>query len=365
MVLRALIPGLAKLRDDAMGTAGAAVDRLLVHTALELARRSPDREDVSREDHGARLAQLGHVAAAYDVPAWRDEPHTFFATPPAIDPALHPVRALPEGAGAVVDLAWPSGFEPVHPAPREQWSAKVENQTAAARAWLHTDARAAIVCVHGYLGGKPAFEEMAFSAQWLHGLGLDVVLPVLPFHGARCSSGRQGSWPGRDPWRTVEGFAQAVWDLRGLIAWLRARGAPSVTVFGMSLGGYTTALLSTVDAPDHAVMMIPMASLADVYAEHREGRDDAPPPWLRPRIDEAFRVVSPFTRAPRITGDRALVLAASGDQITRTSHAERIAAHFNTECETFPGGHILQLGRGRAFRSLARFLSRHGVIASR
>jgi dienelactone hydrolase len=364
MVFRALLPHLAKLRDDAAGAAGAALDRALVTTALELSRRSPERESVARDDHAESLRVLARVAETYAPHL--DDPSRFFITAPAPTPRIDPVRALPRAAGAVVDLSWASGFETVHSAPRDAYHAHVENRTAWARTWLHPTPAPAIVCVHGYLGGRAGFEETSFSVEWLYGLGLDVALPVLPFHAQRCPSGRQGMFPGRDPWRTVEGFAQAIFDLRALIAWLRARGAPSVTVFGMSLGAYTSALLATVsDDVDHAALMVPLASLADAYLEHREGRDDAPPEWLRARIDDAYRVVSPLARAPRIASDRALVLAASGDRITRGSHAERLRAHFDAERHDFPGGHILQVGRGKAFGTLARFLSRHGVIAGR
>ncbi|MFO0649698.1 MAG: hypothetical protein U0326_26005 [Polyangiales bacterium] len=366
MVFRALLPHLARLRDDAAGAAGAALDRALVTTALERSRRSPERERVARDDHGESLRVLARVAETYADAQHFEDPRRFFASPAPITPRLDPVRALPGGAGAVVDLSWPSDFDTVHAAPRDAYLAHVENRTAWARAWLHPSPRPAIVCIHGYLGGRASFEEAAFSVEWLYGLGLDVALPVLPFHAQRCPSGRQGMFPGRDPWRTVEGFAHAIHDLRALIAWLRARGATSVTVFGMSLGAYTTALLSTVsDDVDHAVMMVPLASLADAYLEHREGRDDAPPEWLRARIDDAYRAVSPLSRRPRVAGDRALVLAASGDRITRASHADRLTAHFGAERHDFPGGHILQVGRGRAFGTLARFLSRHGVIAPR
>lgn len=357
---------LTRLRDGALDKAGAAVDRALVHAALDVARRSPDRERVAREDHDARLAELARVTDAYSDPAYLDDPSRFFAAPSPVDPAQTPVRALPGGAGAVVDLAWASAFEPVHAVPRDEYLGCAENRTARARVWLHPSPRAAIVCVHGYLGGRWSIEEPAFSAPWLHGLGLDVAFTLLPFHGGRCPSGRQGMFPGRDPWRTVEGFAQAVHDLRALVGWLRARGAPSVTLFGMSLGAYTSALTATVcDDVDQAVLMIPLASLADAYVEHREGRDDRAPEWLRPRIDEAFRVVSPLARPARVRGGDALVLAAGGDRITRRSHAENLRAHFDADLEVFPGGHILQAGRAKAFGATARFLAGRGVIAGR
>jgi dienelactone hydrolase len=62
--------------------------------------------------------------------------------------------------------------------------------------------------------------------------------------------------------RTNEAFGQAIWDLRGLALALRADGASAVGAMGMSLGGYTTALWSTIDPEDaggieFAVAMIP------------------------------------------------------------------------------------------------------------
>lgn len=355
---------LTRLRDELFDRAGAAFDRAVVRAALDLARHAPDRERVARDDHWGHLAELARVAEAYGDPAHISNPARFFRAPHAIQPAQTPVRALPRERGAVLDLHWPSGFEPFHPLPRDEHCTHVENLTAHARLWLHPDPRPTVLCVHGYLGGHWGLEERAFAVRWLQGLGVDVALALLPFHGVRCPQGRQGMWPGRDPWRTVEGFAQAVYDLRALIRWLRGHGAPTITLFGMSLGAYTSALVATVcDDVDHAVLMIPLASLADVYIEHRETRDDRPPSWLRPRIDQAFRVVSPLARPSRLQGTDVLVLAAGGDGITRRSHAERLAAHFGAPMEVFPGGHLLQAGRSVALASVARLLARHGLLA--
>jgi hypothetical protein len=365
-VIGKLIPGLTKIRDAAAGEVGGALDRFLVRTALNVAQRSPSRERIARGDLSARLADLARVVEAYSDEKYLSEPGSFFVAPPRIEPEIEPVSVIKNGAGAVVDLTWKSGFETVHAAPRSDYDGYVENRTAHARMWMHPTPQHAMVCVHGYLGGYPALEERAFSASWLYELGLDVVIPALPFHGRRCPEGRRGMFPAGDPWRTVEGFAQAIYDLRSLMVWLRERGALSVTFFGMSLGAYTTALLSTLDtAPDYSVLMIPLASLSDAYMEHREGRDQEAPPWLTARLEDAFRVVSPLARKARVSGKNALILSASGDQITRASHAEKLREHFDAEHSVFPGGHILQLGRGQAMGVMARFLSRHGVIPAR
>lgn len=348
-----------RLSQDALHNVGAAFDKALVSIALDRARAPTQSPEEA-------LEALARVTEAYGDPRFLSEPDAFFAPPevPAVE--VRSSRPLPDG-GAVEDLRFESAFETVHPAPRERYRSHTRNAVAYARHLRHPTPRATVLCVHGYLGGALAMEERAFNARWLYALGLDVLLVVLPFHGERATPGQRGIFPGRDPWRTVEGFAHALHDLRAWARWAQARGAPRVMSFGMSLGGYTSALLATVEpAVSPTVLMIPLASLGDAYIEHREGRPDAPPPWLATRIEMAYRVVSPFARAPRLSGDDVMVISASGDRITRTAHADRLRAHFGEgPAETFVGGHMLQFGRGTAFGALAKWLAARGVIAPR
>ncbi len=356
---------LGRLRDAALGTAGALVDRAAVDLALELGRSS--RGQASRRSPEEHLRVLARVAEAYDPQGWGPgQEEGFFVTPGA--PAVREARVgSAPGGGSVVDLVCDSGYIPVHPVAHEDFVAAEANRTAYARAWLHPQPRAAVLCVHGYLGGHMALEEAAFQVGGLYARGLDVVVAVLPFHGPRTPPEGRGSFPGRDPWRTVEGFGQAVWDLRRWRAWLGARGSSRVVLFGMSLGAYTSALAATVDGDwDGLVAMVPLASLADAYFDHRAGSPEAPPGWVRPRIEDAFRAVSPFTRPPRIRSDATLVLAAAGDRITPRAHAERIAAHFDgAPLVEFPGGHLFQAGRARAFARLGLYLESRGLVAPR
>ncbi|MBL8601633.1 MAG: prolyl oligopeptidase family serine peptidase [Myxococcales bacterium] len=358
-----VLKSLRGLTDRALGQTGAWVDRLAVDLALEVGRArttAPERDVVSP----ATVALLSEVAEAHADPSLYAM-GGFFAAPPPPEVYETRLRGLDDG-GAVYELATPSAFVPFAAAERDSFLAFEENRVATARALLHPTPRAAVLCVHGYLGGHLGFEEAAFSASKLYAWGLDVVLVNLPFHGARTPARKTGMWPGRNPWWTVSGFGQAVWDLARWRHHLRARGASRVGLFGMSLGGYTAALAVTAHSGwDFVVPMIPLASLAEVYAAHREGRPDAPPAWFAEHLDAAYRVVSPFARAPQIAPSAALVIAAEGDQITPVHHARRISAHLGATYDTFPGGHLFQARRDRAFASLEQFLERRGLIAPR
>jgi len=116
---------------------------------------------------------------------------------------------------------------------------------------------------------------------------------------------------------------------------------------------------------DFSTLMVPLASLGDAYLEHRSRLPEAPPPWVGRRIDDSLRVVSPLSRPPLVAPESVLVLAAARDAITPSAHAERLRAHFDARIDTFTGGHLLQLGRGKAWASLKDFLLERRIIAPR
>ncbi len=289
-----------------------------------------------------------------------------FAEPRAAEPSVEKRGKLPDG-GEIVDLAWPSAYEPKLAAIRQNYLAYETNRRACARLFRHDAGapRNTLVLIHGYRSGSFFVEERAFPVRWLYKLGLDVVLFTLPFHALR-GNGRTPPWPSANPARCNEGFGQAIHDLRALVKHL---APPRLAMAGMSLGGYTTALYATVAALDFACPMIPVASFPDLYWHHGAGS----PEQLRAEregitiemLRDAMAVHTPLLRGPRIDGARMLVVAAAGDRIAPPEHAERLAAHFGCEELRFAGGHVLQLGRGDAFRALARRLAEAGLIERR
>ncbi len=327
--------------------------------------RSRARSRSESLGHADRLRALAEIAALYDRPEHYAPDGTFFAPPPPIAPRTAPVR--PMRGGEVVDWSWPSGFI-LHCADvADRYLADEENATAAARLFLHEGRpRPTVILLHGYRGGQFALEERIFPVQWLFDRGLDVALGVLPFHGVRLHRGRGPLFPGSDPRITNEGFRQSVLDLRALARHLLERGAPAVGVMGMSLGGYTTSLLATVEPRlAFAVPMIPLASIAHMAKDlgRLTGSAEEQAAQLG-ALEAAYRAVSPFARAPKIAPERVLVLGAEGDRITPVEHAHRLAAHFGSKIHLFHGGHILQFGRAGAFREVGRLLGGLGLLSS-
>jgi len=290
-----------------------------------------------------------------------DAPEVFFPQPPAPDVDISPVRGF--GGGQALDLRWPSAYEPFAAEVATAHLSWESNDFAHTRLFAHSRPRATIVLIHGYLGGDHGFEERAWPVRWLFDKGLDVALFVLPLHGARRPAGRP-KFPSSDPRLTIEGFRQTVWDFRSLQTFLTARGSPTVGVMGMSLGGYSAALLSTLVADlAFAIPFIPLASIADFARDGGRFVGSAPEQRLQHRqLEETLAAVSPLSRPCRVSARGRLVVGARGDRITPPAHAQRLASHLDAPLELFTGGHLLQLGRRRGFRAVRRLLGGLGLL---
>jgi pimeloyl-ACP methyl ester carboxylesterase len=345
------------------------LDRLLTHAAANLDRamavaatRILARGPAALLSHQERVAALRRVVELYGAPQHFHQPDTFFPRASVL-PAV--ARVPSQHAPHVVEVTWPSRFEPYCAEVSERYLRRVENRTVHARLYSNGEpGRPALVLLHGYMCGQWALEERVWPLGAFVNWGLDVAILALPFHGERAAGGFGApAFPSSDPRFTVEGFRQAIQDLRGLVAFLRQRGAPQVGLMGMSLGGYTAALACTLDPYDFLVPMIPLGSLADFA---RDGGQLGSQPEQRHEqhrhLEAAYAVVSPLSRRPAIASHHALVVTGRGDRITPTHHARRLANHFGARLHTFHGGHLLQFGRGHAFRDVRHLLQRLAVI---
>jgi pimeloyl-ACP methyl ester carboxylesterase len=190
--------------------------------------------------------------------------------------------------------------------------------------------------------------------------GVDVALATLPFHGVRKVPGMGASpgFPSADPRATNEGIRQAVFDLRGLMRLFHARGTPRVGAMGMSLGGYTAALLATLEPKlAFAVPVVPLADLTE-FARGRvpDPASIASVQQSHPERMRVHRVISPLARPSLIPKERVLVIGAAADRIAPPSHALALADHFDAPLEMMPGSHLFMFGRGKPFEAAERIV---------
>jgi pimeloyl-ACP methyl ester carboxylesterase len=288
--------------------------------------------------------------------ALRDD---FFLPVRAISPVA---RVVPNelGLARVVDLSWDSDYLPFVQAVGERYARTRENHAAGVRFLGAEEKRPVAILIHGYMAGSYPVEQRLWPLVRFLRSGYDVALFTLPFHGVRANAARRGApeFPSSDPRLSNEGFRQVISDLRNFVAWLRIEGHPEVGVMGMSLGGYTAALLATVESGlSFCVPVIPLASLADFARE--QGELSAAPELEAEEhalLERIYRVVSPLERKSLIAPSRTMVVAAKADRITPVGHARKLAAHFGSQQVAWHGGHLLQLGRNAAFRRVETLL---------
>jgi pimeloyl-ACP methyl ester carboxylesterase len=97
------------------------------------------------------------------------------------------------------------------------------------------------------------------------------VVPVLPLHGPRASGRVRGEdLMTIDLVDSMHGMAQATWDVRRVIRWLReTQGAESVGVIGYSLGALVAALVASLEDDLACVIAgIPVVDLPDLFRRH-------------------------------------------------------------------------------------------------
>ena len=302
-------------------------DTILAHVALTHPAVSVDEQErVHREICEAR--------DLFRDRGWLANPIEYHqAPPPLTDPVIRPARSLR------VDfehLEFTSGYQPHAEEPgRDRWLSRAANRTAHAWVLRHGPGpRPWLICIHGYRMGFPLVDLPAFHAARLHyKYGMNVAIPVLPFHGPRKTGRRSGDgFISGDFLDTVHAEAQAMWDLRRLMSWIRMQEGAPIGAYGLSLGGYNTALLACLEELACAILGIPAtdftrltwrhgAQLQIRYAEHQG--------LVHDEVSEVLSVVSPFALEPRVPRERRYIFAAIADRLVPAAQVRDLWHHWD------------------------------------
>ena len=277
---------------------------------------------------------------------WLNEPAGFHETPPPLGPV-----AVASARTAGLDyevMRFESEFEPRRGAPgRERWLGYANNRSAEVRIIRAQRSRDWLICVHGLAMGRPWLDLRAMGADWLHRRGLNLALPVLPLHGPRAlnSLASGAGFITGDVANTLHALTQTAWDVRRLVAWLREEGAERIGLVGLSLGGYSTALIASLeDDIDCAIAGIPAAEFGELTCYHANGRALAlaTEAGITPeRISTALTPVAPLMLTPRIPREQRFIFGALADRFVPPSQVEALWRHWEKpEISWYPGGHL-------------------------
>jgi pimeloyl-ACP methyl ester carboxylesterase len=274
--------------------------------------------------------------------------------------------------GRVEMVHFESPFVTVNPELRDRYAGHRPNRTAWAQHWRHKDGPRPTLCViHGFMASPYWFNSAFFSLPWFYHHGYDVLLYTLPFHGRR--QDRISPFSGHGFF--ANGFAhvneamfQAIFDFRLFVDYLEGLGAPMIGVTGLSLGGYTTALLAAVENRLH--LAIPNCAVTDM------GRLVMEDWWptgqvlslIAPRrglpVDLLLRslsVHSPLTYPRALPRERLFIVGGLGDRLAPPEQSSWLWEHWDRcKLHWFPGNHTLHVNRGAYLREMGRFFQATG-----
>ena len=254
----------------------------------------------------------------YGDSGWLDDPAGFFPAPPP--PTDVSIRSYTKGDRTHQRISFDSGYTP-HPGEpgAERWRGYAGGEREYAMVLRHPEPRPWLVCVHGTEMGRAGLDLTLFRAWHLHhDLGLNVVLPVLPMHGPRAKGLPKGAvFPGEDVLDDVHGTAQAVWDVRRVLAWIREQqpDAP-IGLNGISLGGYIAALVASLDDDlTCAILGVPPSNLVELLGKHSGLPRNDPRRTTIGLAKPIGEMVSPLSLEPKVAPGGRFIYAGLADRI--------------------------------------------------
>jgi hypothetical protein len=254
----------------------------------------------------------------------------------------------------------------------ERWLSYAPNRVA--HAWMVRHAgppRPWIVCIHGFQMGAPIIDLVAFPPEYFHTrLGLNMLLPILPLHGPRKIGRRSGDgFIAGEALDTIHAEAQAMWDIRRLLGWLRSeQAAPAVGVVGLSLGGYNAALLASL-ADDLACVVagIPLTDFTRAIFRHGPALHLADA--LHHGVEEGdirriSSVISPLDIPPRVPHEHRYIFGATGDRLVPPDQVRDLWEHWERPAIAwYPGGHLTFRAHASVRRMMRTALRESGLAA--
>jgi pimeloyl-ACP methyl ester carboxylesterase len=337
----------------------ASGDEFLLATFRQL--HAPVDEDAFATTLGEAHELVGYLDAAGVLAA----PCSFHVRP---GPPRLEERSRRVGRVLIEHATFASAYRPDTAVPgTTRYLEHTLNDTVHAWMLRRPDPAPWVVCLHGAGMGDPLADMFAFRAASLHQAGFNVAIPVLPHHGPRGAGRFTLAFPGDDPVVNLHGAAQAIADVRALLAYIDARSERAV-LYGMSLGSYVAAAVAALEPGLAGVVVgVPVVDIPELLRTH------APPRFARhDRFKELYEVscrldavTSPISLGVPATEVRR-IWAGLADRLARPSQVVRLVEHWGLDdASWYPGGHIGFLGSREVRRCITDALVEADVAVRR
>lgn len=317
------------------------------------------------------FAQLADAEQLFERRGWLADPSSYHRDPPPVEEVSLGRAVSQQGLRRLQyqQLSYPSLYEPWPSEPgRERWQAMEPNRRFHAYVLRYPGPpRPWLVCVHGFGMGGPLTAFTGFNARKLHSeLGLNLAFPVLPLHGPRAlgrASGRE--LLAADFMTMVYCFAQAAWDLRRLVGWLKSEDDQPVGLYGLSLGSLAASLTSGLEPVDCVIAGIPAVDFAGLVRDNEisiPGRKPLASEQGYQRLARVTSVINPLSFAPQVARDKRFIFAGLADRLARPYQADALWRHWERPpVHWFDGAHVTYLMKSSVQRFVESSLATAGL----
>ncbi len=299
--------------------------------------------------------------------------------------AMGSVRPSPDGGAHLVQamefLSQPTFFAPDVPAANVQIQASdrfefaspissgcTENDLVrgrffpAAKEWRD---KPAIILMHGWNAELQYQWMFPFWGQLLAKAGVNAFMFELPFHASRKPQSRDAirNFFSGDLLHVMRATHQALGDFRALARWLYASGAPSVSVWGVSLGGWLSALATAHQSEiTSAVLLTPVVRMDRAFREL---------PFCEPMRSgatginhESFAALNAVSHRPLCDERNVLVVSSKHDLFAPAETIDELERAWHAEVWHEDHGHITVLLSTRVMRRIVKWIAARPPIST-
>ena len=289
-------------------------------------------------------AELYATRSLYEERGWLDEPRAFHRTPTQV-PEVR-IKKSKSLTYTFEHLSFESGYQPDELEPcGPAWAEYLE--TSRAHAWVlradNCEEKPWVIAIHGFAMGKPWMDLGGLAATWLHEThDVNVVSFVMPLHGPRLHRGRRFEIFDRGITNIVQAEAQAMWDLRSLVNWIRSISDQPIGAYGISLGGYTTALLASLeDRLAFAIPGVPATCFVELFLRNLPDEDGSDRLDFWNAAADVLRVISPLTLDPVVPKRGRFIFGGLLDGLTPIDAVRNLWLHWERPDITwYAGSHV-------------------------
>lgn len=269
----------------------------------------------------------------------------------------------------VCELSFNSPFEALHPEMRGSYASLKANRKSYAQYWSEPGRpRPTLIFLHGYSLSQYGVNSRMFSLPWFYKRGYDILLVTMPFHGQRrerLDPFNGYGWFGHGTSHINESMLHAVSDTRNWVDFLESRGAPAIGVSGLSMGGYISTLMASVD--ERLAFSIPNSPVVAPVDMALEWWPIGPLMHMMMRrykftladYRHLMALHSPLTYQPKLSTEQLLIIGGAGDRFTSPRFLRLLHDHWaGSELMWFPGNHLLHLNQGVYLKEMLAFMDR-------